>query len=268
MTGSNGDYISAEIAERRITRERTARKEAERLLESKSLELYQANIALNEQARKDAATGLMNRRALHDEVSRQLPLAQQTYKILAFALVDVDRFKRVNEALGHQMADRALIQIAKRLGSVARDCTLARWGGDEFAIVVMASDLDEVQSTFSQILEVACSEYFIAGRSLKINCSIGVAVAPHHGKTCEDLERFADAALNVAKSKGRGACVVLDDTLRDALRSRSVMEIAMRDAVHCHTMMPWFQPIYDIDDQRMASLEILARWIFKSHGLP
>ena len=130
----------------------------------------------------------------------------------------------------------------------------------------MESDLDEVRSTFSQILEVACSEYFIAGRSLKINCSIGVAVAPHHGQTCEDLERFADAALNVAKSKGRGACVVFDDTLRDALRSRSVMGIAVRDAVHCHTIMPWFQPIYDIDGQRMASLEILARWNSPGHG--
>jgi diguanylate cyclase (GGDEF)-like protein len=266
VTAPNGALSAAEVFEKRIARERAARKDAERLLETKSLELYQTNQALKLQARTDSVTGLLNRRALHEEIAEQIPQALQSNKILAFALVDIDRFKSINETLGHQLADHALIKIAERLKTAVPNGAVARWGGDEFGICVLASDLDEVRRIFAHTLQAASSEYSIAGRSMEIKCSIGVALAPIHAQSSEELERLADTALFAAKKSGRGTCVIFDDELLKSQAYRLTIESALRHAVHQHSIMPWFQPIYEIDGGRMVSLEILARWDCPRHG--
>lgn len=267
--------------ERRVERERFARLEAEKLLESKSRELYRANQSLGELAdhlakqneilaqekqhafdlaRRDLLTGLLNRRAFLEALESALADRSRQSRPLIFALLDLDRFKQVNDAYGHQIADKALAAAADRLKEVVPGAQIGRWGGDEFTFFADCENPDEADRLLRRVTAAFQSEANVDNRPVPLGCTVGAALAPLHADNVVDLERVADAALCEAKKHARGAYLLFDEELRNTLIARRDLEVALREAVTSNTITPWFQPIFDINGARVASIEMLARW--------
>lgn len=252
--------VSAAAAARRVERERRARQQAEEILESKSRQLYEANQALIKQARADPLTGLLNRHAFVEEVRQKLANQPAARRLFALAFMDINRFGRLNESYGQMIADKALLEIAHRLQGAIPGAALARWSGDQFAMLLQLDFADNPDTALRPAMEVFGTEFRVEGRPVALTCSVGIALAPIQANSVDDLVTLTKTALASAKQIGKGACVTFNNDLRAALDQRGQMEIDLRAAVESNSVAAWFQPIVEIDRLRVASLEILARW--------
>ncbi|MFT3956307.1 MAG: EAL domain-containing protein [Piscinibacter sp.] len=271
--------------EARLDRERRARLEAERLLESKSLELYQANRTLSalatdleqrvadrtrelsderqralERAEIDALTGIANRACFARRLRELLADPQSRGEGLVALLIDLDDFKNVNDTLGHAAGDALLIETAHRLSEAMRPGDLvARLGGDEFAVIARRVGTQTVaQSLARRLLETLSRPALIDGRSVPCSCSIGVAEA--QGGDADELLRAADLALYASKRAGRGRVTEFESSLRADIERRAVIEAEVRRAVLGDCIQPWYQPIVRVAEGRHVGAELLARW--------
>jgi diguanylate cyclase (GGDEF)-like protein/PAS domain S-box-containing protein len=181
-------------------------------------ERHQAEQALQHQAHHDGLTSLPNRTLLHQRLQDAAGVAQQAGQLMAVLVMDLDRFKEVNDTLGHHAGDELLRQVAQRLQSTLRaGDTVARMGGDEFAVLLPGSDMEAAQRVAAKLLHGLSSAFLVEGRGLEIGASIGIAVFPEHGTDAETLLRRADVALYAAKREGCGLIVYnpnQDDHLR------------------------------------------------------
>lgn len=269
----------------RVDRERRAREEAERLLECKSLELYEANVALSaaaadlerrviertrelseerqravHMAELDALTGIPNRAAFARTLRDTLSDARARDAGVAALLIDLDDFKLVNDSLGHAAGDALLIETARRLAdSVRPGDMVARLGGDEFAVIAHGvPDRQSVQIMAQRLLQVLCRPARIDGRSVPCGCSIGVAEAGTDESA--DLLRDADMALYASKRAGRGCVTVFELGLRADMERRAALDANVRDAVTHDRIQAWFQPVLRRSSGRFVGAEALARW--------
>lgn len=271
--------------ERRLERERRARMEAERLLEAKSLELYEANRALSalasdleqrvadrtrelsderqralQRAEVDGLTGIANRACFARLLHELLADTQAHADGLAALLIDLDDFKTVNDTLGHAAGDTLLIEVARRLREVVRPGDLvARLGGDEFAVIARRVGQGRGALGLAQRLMSAVSRpVMIDGQGVPCSCSIGLALAG--GPDIDGLLRDADLALHASKRAGRGRVTAFELHLRADLERRTAVEAEVRAAVLGDRIEPWYQPIMRVQGQRFAGAEMLARW--------
>lgn len=272
--------------QRRAEREHAARHEAERLLESKSLELFSANqrlIQLNanlerrveartrqvDEARKvavkigstDYLTAIANRLHYSERLERSLAHAIKTRRALGLLLVDLDAFKLVNDTYGHSLGDALLIAIADRLKAMARRGDLvARIGGDEFAMVLEGADAMEVASAADRIAEVFRTALTIEGVTINASGSLGLAICPNHCDNVIDLQRFADLALYKSKRECKGRVVLFERPLLHAYEYRQRMEAEFRGALAAKRIDLVYQPIVDLMTGEIEAVEALARW--------
>ncbi len=284
------DDLQAERVRRlegRLDRERRARIEAERLLEEKSLALYDANLALAAlaagleqrvkdrtqeltaarqlaltQAETDALTGIANRGAFTRRLNETLANAEATTEGVALLLIDLDDFKSVNDNLGHAAGDAMLIAVAQRLSEVVRPGdTVARLGGDEFAVVAHGVGFDQHGQQMAQRLhDAVCQPLIFERRSIGCQCSIGIAHADPVGIHADLLLGNADLALYAAKHAGRGRVCSFEAGLRAEVEKKARLEGEVRHAVLADQIEPWYQPIRDCRSGRFTSVEMLARW--------
>ncbi len=217
------------------------------------------------QAFHDSLTGLPNRVLLMDRLGQALARSARTGARAAVLFVDLDTFKNVNDSLGHRAGDELLREAAKRLLACVRSAdTAARFGGDEF--VVLLEDVDEhrVARVANRILDAMNEPFAIQNREVFIGASIGIAVG---NDDADDLLRDADLALYRAKSKGKGQKQVFEPEMHVAMVERMEMEESLAKALRAAELVLHYQPILELRSQELAGVEALVRWLHPARGL-
>ena len=226
-------------------------------------ERLQEQAELQRLALTDTLTGLYNRTLLIDRLDQALARLQRTDDACAMLLLDVDRFKLVNDSLGHLVGDALLVEIASRIRAVSRaDATVARLGGDEF--VVLVEDVrgpDDIHNVAKRLLTTLRRPYSLGptGENLVVTVSMGIAIAATPDRTYVDLYREADLALYRAKDAGRDQYALFDDELRNRAESRMSTEAMLRRALDERRLIAHFQPVISLEDGSIWGAEALAR---------
>jgi diguanylate cyclase (GGDEF)-like protein len=216
-------------------------------------------------ANHDELTGLPNRRALIAELKSRLVARRKT----AVMVIDLDRFKVMNDYLGHTSGDRLLTAIADRLRTSIRTNDFAgRLGGDEFVFIVDKANSEmEVLATAYRILDLIAQPVEIFGQEVSHTASIGIAIAEQGEMNELDLLRWSDVAMYAAKSRGRNQAVIFDDELRHDVDERSHTELMLREAINHGGLRLHFQPEVDLRTGRVLAAEALVRWEHPTRGL-
>ncbi|WP_439410043.1 EAL domain-containing protein [Bradyrhizobium sp. DASA03076] len=235
-----------------------------------SRRLSLANRRVLELAQTDVLTGLPNRAfflARLDELNAQLKNGGWTFSIL---MLDLDRFKNVNDSLGHGAGDALLRLVAQRLKSAVRATdVLARLGGDEFAIIQEGCEDQRASSTelAARIAKLIAEPFPLPGHRVEIGTSIGIAVAPDHGSDQEQLLKKADLALYRSKSAGRNCFTIYDEAMSAELEARNTLEGDLRDAIALCQLEVHYQPFMDAGTGARRGFEALVRWRHPARGL-
>jgi len=228
-----------------------------------------AHAQIHHMAHHDGLTGLPNRALFRARLDEALAQSVASGTQTAALCLDLDHFKNVNDALGHEFGDKLLRAIAARLREVLRpEDTLARLGGDEFAIVLPGLERpDDVVHTAQRLIEAIEPTFLIEGHHLTVGLSVGIALAPRDHETADELLRCADMALYAAKRNGRNRHEHFRAEMDDAARKRRTIEADLRDAiVHRHLQLH-YQPIIDRQNSRVIGYEALMRWYHPVNGM-
>jgi diguanylate cyclase (GGDEF)-like protein len=220
-------------------------------------------------ARFDTLTGLPNRLQLTETLGRALQEAEKWRRRCGFFMIDLDRFKAVNDTLGHPVGDRLLAQVAKRLKMIMSENELCgRLGGDEFAVVLMdASDSHYVDKVARKIIEALSKPYEIDQNTLYIGASVGSAVGPMDGRTVELLMRSADLALYRSKEEGGNTHHSYQHKLHANAEEKRVLEFELRHALERNELHVEYQPVVDANgDHSIVGFEALLRWTNPKFG--
>ena len=220
-------------------------------------------------AHHDFLTDLPNRMLLSDRITQAISLAQRSDAQVAVLFLDLDRFKNVNDSLGHTIGDKLLQEVARRLRACVRGSdTVSRLGGDEFVILVPGvTDAGDVAVLAQKVLEVVSEPYWIEGHELVSSPSIGIAVYPTDGPDVEALLRNADAAMYHAKESGRKNYQFFTPDMNTRAIERLSMERSLRRALERGELRLHYQPQYDIASGRIVGMEALIRWEHPDLGL-
>lgn len=217
----------------------------------------------------DVLTGLPNRALVEDRLTQALALATRNEQRVALLLIDLDRFKSINDTYGHHAGDDLIIEVGHRLTSLLRSSdTVGRIGGDEFIIVMPEVEhIGQVQALSKRIIETLSQPYMLLGSEAWIGASIGLALAPTDGLDRQELMRKADIALYEAKNNGRGQYRQFERAMDESVRTRQTIAAELRSALHHYDgLAVWYQPLMDISGQQMVGLEALLRWEHPTRG--
>ncbi len=215
----------------------------------------------------DELTELPNRVLAEEQLDHGLQICKRNRTPLAFLLMDLVRFKEINDSLGHFYGDYLLQEVAHRMRKVVRKCdTLARFGGDEFAMVLPDTTLEQAVLISTKIANALDQPFMIEGHSLKVGISIGIAMYPEHGTDSETLIQHADIAMYEAKRNDVVYAVFNIEQHRTTF-NRLVMVGELRDAIANDDMFLCYQPKISIRDKRLIGVEALARWQHMEKGI-
>lgn len=220
-------------------------------------------------AHYDPLTDLPNRvlfqKSLTDALARRARKGDQ----LAVHFIDLDRFKTVNDTLGHPLGDALLREAAERLRRCVREGdTVARLGGDEFAVVQTGlSDMDGATRLAARIVAAMAAPFDLAGHQVVIGASVGVSAAPSDGEDVDELLKKADMALYRAKGDGRGAFHFFERAMDEQLQARRALELDLRRALQDGEFELFYQPLYHLGDERVTGCEALLRWNHPERGM-
>jgi len=219
-------------------------------------------------ARRDALTGLANRTALRDRLVREIAQANKTNQKIAVLYVDLDRFKAVNDSLGHPVGDLLLRKVADRFESALREGdSVARLGGDEFAVIQCHSPQPEGATGMAKrLVDLIGRTYAVEGQLLHIGASIGVAIYPDDGLEPDILFKNADLALYRAKAEGRSCYRFFETGMNERMQSRRLMEIDLRRALAFKQLELEYQPQIELATGRVVGFEALIRWHHPERG--
>jgi diguanylate cyclase (GGDEF)-like protein len=227
-------------------------------------EIKETQLELEAAAERDALTGLPNRLALERALGDSLavPSRRRADLMLAVLFIDIDRFKTINDTLGHRVGDDVLRIVAERLRmTVASDDVIARPGGDEFMVVLRSiASATEAADVSARILRRFAEPIGVEGRQFVVSASIGVALAPAHGTSAGELIKNADAAMYRAKGSGRAAYAFYDPLMEATALERLTIENDLRGAIVRDELKLLYQPIVDIGTGRILGCEALLRW--------
>jgi diguanylate cyclase (GGDEF)-like protein len=215
-------------------------------------------------SRQDVLTGLPNRRVLAEQVVRLLQQgAGPTSAQAGFALlmVDLDRFAQVNDGMGQEVGDSVLCEVARRMSACLRqDDLLARLGGDQFAVLVQATRVEGAEAAARRILRVVAEPFSWQSETFTLTCSVGVALAPAHGQTLDELLRHAEAAMRSAKQQGRAVYRLYQVRSEGDRQATMALDHAMRQALVSGRFRLNYQPQISLADGRVVGAEALLRW--------
>jgi len=219
-------------------------------------------------AHYDSLTGLSNRHRFQKQLEKALKEITKDGKQLTLLNIDLDRFKEVNDTLGHSFGDALLRIVADRLRKSVRPIDLvARFGGDEFCVLLQPSEnLPDVELIAKRIIKSIQKPYLIENHTVYVGASVGISVAPGDAKTAEDLLKYGDLAMYRSKTMGRGEAVWFKCEMQEELLKKRRIENEMRDALASEQFVVFYQPIIDARDQRVVCCEALLRWRHPKRG--
>ncbi|WP_432382822.1 EAL domain-containing protein [Duganella sp. P38] len=244
-------------------RERTAELAgANAQLQGEIVERRQAEARVHHMAYHDSLTGLPNRALLSDRLDRAMLAAQRSERKLAVMFIDLDRFKTINDSLGHMVGDQLLKEVAARVcGAVRVSDTVARLGGDEFVVLVPGiRAAEEAGQVAQKIIEALSDGFPLEGRNLHITPSIGISVYPDDGVDVDTLMRSADGAMYHAKASGRNNYQFFKEAMNLSAARHFELESSLRGALAAGEFELHYQPIMDIGTRRLHAMEVLLRW--------
>src|SRR3984885_14598634 len=227
-----------------------------------AVRVIQLEEELARQAHYDSLTGLPNRVLLADRLEQALHHANRHSELVGFFYIDLDRFKVINDSLGHAVGDLLLQQLTLRLKSCVRDCdTLARLGGDEFALVASGlKDVEEASAVSSRILTSLETPFDLGGHPVRVTASIGVTIYPNDGVDMSSLQQNADAAMYESKRRARNGFQLFNTDIRHASRGQLDMEQRLSCAIEQNQLTLAYQPVYKLADGKISAVEALTRW--------
>jgi len=220
-------------------------------------------------ARTDVLTGLFNRRALLDTLDAAITNAESTRSAVAVVMIDLDRFKPINDRYGHVIGDLVLKEVARRLNATLRSGEqCARFGGDEFVIIMgTPRDCDAAARVVERVITALSQPMEIDGLALRVGASAGTAVYPGDAQDGAELMRRADVALYQAKKDGRGLARIYDAGMDEDTDARARLENELSAAISSGQIVPYFQPIVDLKTGAPIGFEVLCRWKHPTRGL-
>ena len=213
-------------------------------------------------ANYDSLTGLPNRVLLVDRISHALDMANQKDRMLALLFIDLDRFKQVNDSLGHNAGDELLRQIAMRLNNFSsKNDTVARLGGDEFVIMIEdITGISALSAHAQRVIEEIEKPVVIKNQKISVSSSIGIALYPNDAKTSSDLMKNADLAMYHAKGQGRGNFQYFTQEMNERAHLRLELENKIKQAHKNKHFDNFYQPIHDVTLKKTVGYELLLRW--------
>lgn len=242
--------------------------------------LIAAKSALSHQARHDVLTGLANRQVFVCEIESALSRLRTNNEVFSVFMLDLDRFKHVNDSLGHPAGDALLSETAQRLKSSLRDTDfLARFGGDEFAIIQRCETKSQNKNTkrreqYEGAIDLAkrivgCLEapFEIEGNRLNVGISIGIALTQDDNVDSHELMKRADLALYCAKAQASSSYVFFDHKMMVQIEARQSLESELRKAISNNELELHYQPMIDVETRKICSIEALVRWLHPQRGL-
>jgi diguanylate cyclase (GGDEF)-like protein len=229
---------------------------------------HRAEQRIAHMAHHDALTNLPNRALFRDRMAEGLTRAMASGEPLAVLCLDLDRFKAINDTLGHPIGDKLLRAVSDRLGeAIGKAGTIARLGGDEFAILLSATRIKAVEALVERMMRAMAESFMIDGHEITTGLSIGIAMAPADGTTADHLMKCADLALYKAKSEGRGAYRFFEPDMSARVEARRALELDLRQALSAGEFHLVYQPQVRASNQALTGFEALLRWSHPRRGL-
>jgi diguanylate cyclase (GGDEF)-like protein/PAS domain S-box-containing protein len=245
-----------------VIRNITDKKKAEeKLLKQQEKLIYQAY--------HDALTGLPNRVLLYDRLEQGIEKSKRSSLKLALLFIDLDHFKEINDSLGHDIGDKVLKSVTKKLHEIVRDeDSLARLGGDEFTVVMQNLKHGQDASILAQkILKIFAEPIIMDSNELYVSCSIGISLYPDDGDSAQNLLKYADSAMYKAKEDGRNNFQFYSSDMTEIAFERIVMEASLRNSLKNGDFIVYFQPQIDAKNKKLIGMEALIRWNHPSMGI-
>tara|TARA_B100000700_G_scaffold32344_1_gene30976 strand:+ start:4658 stop:6358 length:1701 start_codon:yes stop_codon:yes gene_type:complete len=224
---------------------------------------------LRKLAEEDSLTGLSNRYYFDESLKHAIPRAKRENSNLVLLMIDLDRFKSINDTLGHLAGDELLKQVARRLKTPLRaDDRLCRLGGDEFAILVeFLTHASHIRLLVDRLLETLAEPFVIEGETIRVSASIGVATFPLCGETAVELMKGADVAMYRAKEAGRNQAQYYSRDFHEQIEKRARLETDLSKAIDDDQFILHYQPQVDVDGKRLVGIEALIRWQHPQLGM-
>jgi len=278
-------WVFEDITDRRQAEEalRKSRDELESRVQERTQELATANAQLQDEifermqteqriwhlAHHDSLTGLPNRALLQDRLSQAITQASRRDSRVAVMFLDLDRFKSINDTLGHAIGDELLKNIAERLRNAVRGVdTVSRLGGDEFVVVLNEiGSLDDAVMVAEKIISALAPVVYISGHALQTTPSIGISIYPDDGAEAMQLMRNADTAMYHAKAVGRNNFQFFTPRMNDEATRFFNLENRLRAAINRGELLLHYQPLVDLDRRDICGVEALVRWNDPEHGM-